>query len=847
MRKKIFKSVALIALSSVMLFSACNPNGNVADDSNGGTAINTSAPNVEVWGAYATAKVIQDSTYNINHKKLAAAFDVQACRGEEEDGQLIITANERVDWYSLQTAELKNENGDIFETDNIWVYNQFYHEIYIKSQGNGANQNVYPLGYTPDALAPQDGSERNKENFIEEGNNQGITVTFNVLADQAPGVYTGKFTLIVDGYKKTIPVRLTVWDIDNSYSHGYMAWDCWGGYAIGEKDFINGLGYQRCLTKLEYDYWLSKRQTMMRLPDHFNGPEALAECVAEYWSDPHFNSFAFDDMYGNKQKMTDYIMALVNIADRDQINYISAAYFYEKEIDEASPGSDRMIKLEEWVRISIETLNEIADNVQNSSDLFSEDAELKAEVVQSIRDIPYVLTTPYQHLSEEILDMVNCLCPQIDRYDWDGTLSRDYYSSRVEEGNFSAWTYTCMFPLYPAPSQAIDDYSLGIRVLGWMRKDYNIEGYLNWDGSMQGWQGNPFYNGQDQYEDVLRLYLGGGLNQFLNGDGFLTYPGMRYDQEIPVGSIRMNAFRDMQEDYDMLCVFEEEYDKLVKKYGANPEEFNSRKLLDTLYDYLYENIYYYTEEELVLKAREQLASWIEGIQKGGLLFAYDKDGSNVKLSLYSEAEEIYINGLKTAGSNVSGAKFYQRTLNLGEYETKVSVRTVNGNESDIYTFDFGQKNYIVLDSSAISAEDVSVSTGSSFDAATGLFTMRTGGDTFADQLTFSLQAKIAFNEEVSLSDINTLSVEYFNDSDFDVVVSFGYYVGKSATTINTYCVKANSSLVITDLKVFNTDWNKEKVEGIFFSYANLDENQKEYPERKFRVGDIFYTKTKGGE
>ena len=836
-KKNCLKPIIGALLLSIAL-SGCNPVGDTNE------IVNTTPPDVEVWGAYATAKVIQDSEYNINHKKLAAAIDVQSCRGEEEDGQLIITANERVDWYSLKTAELKNENGDVFSTDNIWVYNQFYHEIYLKSQGVGTNQYAYPLGYTPDALAPQEGSERNKENFIEAGNNQGITVTFNVLADQAPGVYTGRFSLIIDGYEKSIPVRLTVWDIDNSYAHGYMAWDNWGGYAAAEKDNINGLGYQRATTKLEYDYWLSKRQTLMRVPDHFNGPEALAECVAEYWSDPHFNSFGFDDMYGDKDKMAEYIMALVNIADRDQINYISAAYFYEKEIDEATPGSDRMANLEKWVRNAYETFNEIADFVQSSEDLFSEDEDLKQEVVQSIRDIPYVLTVPYWELSDEILEMANCLCPQIDRYT--NEVRRDYYSSRVEEGNYSAWTYTCMFPTYPRPSQAIDDYSLGIRVLGWMRKDYNIEGYLNWDGNMQNWNGNTFYNGLDQYEDVLRLYLGGGLNQYLNGDGFLTYPGMRYDQEEPVGSIRMNAFRDMQEDYDMLCVFEELYDSLVKKYGADTAKFNANNLLNSLYDSLYESLNYYTEEELVLQAREQVANWIEGMQETGLLFNYSKDGDKVKLSFYSDADEIYVNGNKVNGSAVNDANFYQKLVNLGEYETKISIRAVKDGESKIYTFDLGQKNHILVDSELLKAEQVIVSDGSTFDAQTGLFTMRTGGKTYTDQLTFRLQAKVAFAEPVALSDINTLQVEYFNDSDFDVNVTLAYYSGTSSSSVETFVVKANSSLVLTDLQVFNSDWNKQYMDGIVLIFENLDENQKAYPDRNFRLGDIFYTKAKGG-
>ena len=835
--KKISKILLGMGVLATVL-SGCSAN-NSSQSSVLGTA-----PDVEVWGAYSTAKVIQDPDYNVNHKKLAAAIDVASCLGEEEDGQLIITANERVDWYSLQTSELKTADGDVFSTDNIWVYNQFYHEIYLKSQGRVQNEEFYPLGFTPDALAPQAGSERNKENFIEAGKNQGITVTFNVPTDQKPGVYTGEFTLIIDGYKKSVPVRLTVWNIDNTYTHGHTWVDTWSPSSNGSLDSINYSGVQRGIMESEYNYWVSKRINPMRIPYFLDGPEGWAEGVVKLWDNPRFNSFVFDDMQGDKDRIKRYVTALVNVADRDQINYVEAAAFYEKECDEPPPGSERMRLCELWLNNTMEALEEIATAVENDETMFSENAQLKAEVCASIRGIPFLITAPYENLTDNILATTNGICPQFDAYS--SPERRAWYEAQKEEGNFTTGWYTAMFPTYPMPSHAIDDYSLGLRVSGWMRKDFNIDGYLNWDGNMQGWSGNPFYSGNDQYEDVLRLYLVGSA-MFLNGDGFFTYPGQRYDLETPVGSIRMNALRDMQEDYDMITVFEEQYDALVKKYGANKDTFNPDLLLKTLYDSLYEDLIYYTEEELVLEAREKLASWMEGMQESSLLFNYEKKGENVIVSLYSDADELYINGLKTTGTGAKYGKFYQRMLALEDGETQISVRAVKDGKSYTYVYGVGSKNYTALQANTLTAEMVTLSKGSSYDAQTGVFTMKSGGDSYADQLTFRVQAKVPFRQSIAKDSMDSLYLDFFNENDFDVKVRFGYYSGTSMFMVQDYIVKAGEMLTFTDLRVNKTDkWNKSSIDGFVLVFDNMNDKQVLYPDRKFRIGDVVYTKPKGG-
>ena len=137
---------------------------------------------VDIWSAYATDKVLQDAENNGDIVRFDPKVAVNACKGEYESTQLILTANKDISSYNVEVSDLTDGAGNTFEAENILVYHEKYIEVKATFEGNGAETGMYP-----DALLPIEKAVEYGENTISAGNNQGVYITFNVPADQAAG------------------------------------------------------------------------------------------------------------------------------------------------------------------------------------------------------------------------------------------------------------------------------------------------------------------------------------------------------------------------------------------------------------------------------------------------------------------------------------------------------------------------------------------------------------------------------------------------------------------------------------------------------------------------------------
>ena len=77
--------------------------------------------------AYATEKVLQDAEYTGGG---AARVSVNACRGEYESAQIIMTANKDIQSYNAEVSDLVLNGSDArFPAENIAVYAEKYIEV----------------------------------------------------------------------------------------------------------------------------------------------------------------------------------------------------------------------------------------------------------------------------------------------------------------------------------------------------------------------------------------------------------------------------------------------------------------------------------------------------------------------------------------------------------------------------------------------------------------------------------------------------------------------------------------------------------------------------------------------
>ena len=158
-RDLVGKFLALLLAISVTLF-ACGPFRGARADSDA----------VEIWSTYATEKIMQNEYARYEAVRFAPNVSVNACKGEYESTQLILTAKQDISNYNVQAFDLSDGAGNTFEAENILVYHEKYIEISNVYEGNGASAGMYP-----DALLPMDKAAEFGENKIAVGTIRAFT------------------------------------------------------------------------------------------------------------------------------------------------------------------------------------------------------------------------------------------------------------------------------------------------------------------------------------------------------------------------------------------------------------------------------------------------------------------------------------------------------------------------------------------------------------------------------------------------------------------------------------------------------------------------------------------------
>ena len=706
---KKLKKVLLLSLVLAFSFQAASVNAM------SGTK-KADTPQISIWGTYSLAKVIKDPAYNHNNVQLAPEIDVACANGEGESAQIIITTgNKGIDEYYVTTADLKNENGDIFKAENVEVFHQWYSYIQYKSHmmDKTANLNAdhFPSAqtdkdsefapYTPDALIPQKYSIKAKENHIDANANQGITFDFHVPSGTPEGTYTGNFVLNLDGKEHSIPVSLYVWAYDVTETHGISLWDISAGQdSLGEMsaDFVS-LYYP--MVESLFKYKLSP-YTFYDVNDdeiHWVGK------LREYASNPSYSGSFFPDFGNNRSRITRYFAEILKACIEDNFNYFEKLRFYHQSVDEPHLSGKETAALE-IVQGTTTILNDIANDVESgllrdaNGDVVNNfeklSKELQTEIIDSIRDIPQVITTYYEG-SEFLQGEVDAYSPGIARRETDKQRRMYQYNDEITGGE--SWCYTSLYPLYPMPCYRIDDYLHGGRILGWMRKDWNITGYLYWMVNLYAgfnWSGNGFSSLDqhviDSYTDANHFNT--SMSQFSNGDGFMFYPMAKYHADEPIPSLRIITARDGQEDFDALHEIEEGYTALASAYGLDQDALlaNLDETLGMYYEKLYNGLIYYHDDADFERVRRSLGGLINAAYDGSetiITQSLSSNGGVAKLKIYSKAEEMSINGVKLTKD---GDHFvYAKTLLEGE--NSVNIKYVINGVSKKFEFFLFNKTY----------------------------------------------------------------------------------------------------------------------------------------------------------
>ncbi len=623
MKKQTFRIIAAV-LVSVMLLGLL------------GCAEEPAPPEAgtSVWSTYNTVKVIQQTSRNDTYQKQDAQLSVQMMRDEYEGAQLIVTADKEIT-YNLTVGALKNENGDTFPVENIQVYHQKYQTIKINYNGDKAFQAGDSI---PDMLLPLEIAAKYGENKIAANNNQGITVEFN-SENVSAGIYTGTFTLDLNGEKKDIPVKVEVWDIQYEGRREFQS--C---FMIYRDELIVGEYSNSDAVVDAYINKLMDYKINAYVVRTYYTPESMVEEAKRLFEDPNCNSLVlpFDfqldyRVYQDEtvteaaQKAVDYIKALA-MASTPENNYIQYAYFYPSSYDEADVVEGRGTPSEIFLKEGGEyqqTLQLAVAQLKEEGWFDTQTPEFAAQVEEAILQIPAVFTN-VNYVENWVGELNAAFCPYLSIFNDTATLNR--YQDAAQDNSFSdLWAYTCSGPVNPYPTFHIDDQTLDMRVCGWMEKAYGITGYLYYKVNAYGLI-------QDNVEnDYINLYETPARYYDVNGDGFLFYPGRYYGSAEPFATVRLAAYRDGMDDYDMLCV----YEKLLKEYAAknNLTDFDFSAYVDDLYRDLFSGVVAKQDDSLVYAARAELAKRILSLKNEGKLTFDPATVEKVQITNFANGQE----------------------------------------------------------------------------------------------------------------------------------------------------------------------------------------------------------------
>ncbi len=852
-----FRKIAASALAAAMLCGLCLP---IAGCTEG-------EKEVVVWTADNLTKVLRDQDYSDRYNE--ASFTYEMAKNEYESAQIIISAKDKINDYTLTTSELTNADGDKITVDQLSVYNQHYIELTKNSGPTNA-----PLGYYPDGMIPFDSAEKAGENVIEKGRNQGIWVTVRTTEETEAGVYTGAFDLTVDGTVYEIPVQVKVWNFAiPTESSTKTAFYTFREY-LGPGELDNSPEMYEAYSDFMMDYRCSVTNLPVLEYDSAN-PEKTeneyVEAAKKYAADPRCSGYnmllyptqeivstvdgsgTWFRISADFERIESLLRKLVE-ASTPELNLVEKLYVYY--IDEPHGSVDRMQDVKVFNEKLIDLFIEVANDYEQRGLL--DDYGLTWE---DIAGIEYVVTAP--PLPE--LAGVRTFCVGVSEYATESERNairaareNSYAGKNNElkerEVNFgTSWMYTANLPYAPQPNYHIDANLTTARAMSWMQKDYGATGLLYWATAVY-----VEINDSEATARPRDPYNSTQVNYVAQGDGFLLYPGKKYGLKHPIASIRLEAIRDGLEDYEYLTLLSDLAESAAEKYDA---PFDIDKITRSLYDSIYTGVVAYTDGvNHIAAARREVAELIELLASPSnalvMVDGIDATSETATVSVYAApGSTLSVDGEEVSGQTIgdnAGVKFIC-TVPLSEQENYFDAEiTTNGVTSSIRKYvsnrvsmgasfesDDELGNWIVskglgtpadgYDADHIDLEIVSdpqyVTEGESALKMT-IGAYRADETSSGYNTTYRPSLRVGLEDlfgEYTLSQIDTLTFQVYNASGKTVEMRIQYLSEAGAPYVVMTVSLEEGLNTVSIAKIWQTDWaNLDKASSIRFDFDRID-------------------------
>ncbi len=622
------KKNKLTIISSLLLsliITSCNTNNSSND-----TSISSL---VDIYVVSSSEKIRkEDIEYSLNGKK---SLNFDAVIGETESLQLMLTAKKQINSFDLVSADLIDENKNILKASDFEIYVEKYLDISLLSNSSA----LYPSGSYPDALVPMDLSKKANENNILARNNQGIWITLKVNNKAKTGNYSGKFKLMVNDLKEDIDVNVKIRNVSmpQKATAGTIFLNRKANVLIGEHD-----GTDQIMQRY-FEQMLDYRITLGEVPI-YNGNEIdYANYIEKNFDNPNLTTYMlpfkvvtkYSNEIGNYPTIDiDFFkkhvkeLAIRSTSTKDLVKN-AMLYIYSVTDEPEMNGGEYIVREieKDFIKAKKEIVNEL---LRTDPDFFNKRGDLKTSILK-LRNI---ITGSCD--SEVMQGYVDTYCPMINLFQTEE--ERNKINDICNKYDAEIWWYTCISPRNPYATYHIDDNLLGARLLSWMQADYGIVGNLYYDVSSYGLYSD--YDGNtnipcNQYDQPYRW----DNAQAVNGDGFLVYPGSKYNYYGFIPSIRLMAIRDGLEEFELLKKFENDCEEIATYYDTN---IDAKAILNEMYDKLFTGTIPTVDTELFNQTRTELLNNLEEINNETKFFikSININGNKAKIEMLLSDEYL---------------------------------------------------------------------------------------------------------------------------------------------------------------------------------------------------------------
>lgn len=238
------------------------------------------------------------------------------------------------------------------------------------------------------------------------------------------------------------------------------------------------------------------------------------------WDDPRTEEYIQDPRFAAiglpyYDRSDEELEALYSTVDRLGLLDRSYVYFYDEP---------RSIEDHEKVLEHAERLSQIAPSLKIQLPVFcglTSDSDNIFELFDFYREYPLIINTGYYPLQNNETRADKCLQMVHPNQEW--------------------WTYTCCGA---RPGFTHNTSPVGTRSMMWRSWKEQSQGFLYW----------AVNNYESIDPDIIPEWT-------KPGDGHLVYRGNEFGRDYPLSTIRLERFRDGEEDYELLRMIEQKLDR----------------------------------------------------------------------------------------------------------------------------------------------------------------------------------------------------------------------------------------------------------------------------------------------